>query len=147
MANFLGPVSTSKPASSSFIVLSHDIHNDTVQTLVPFMISNAKKYGYQFATVGECMNDPPQNWYRDATNGSTISNALGIVNKLAGNSTGGSVPTGTANESAFGSQTTPTTSAQASSKASTKSNAAVPITPVSPFSLLSLLSFGMLLLI
>jgi hypothetical protein len=60
-------IGTVNPAVSEFISLSHDILNQTVTDLVPYMISQINKFGYKTATIGECLGDPPVNWYRDLT--------------------------------------------------------------------------------
>jgi len=64
--NFNGPLSSGNPKSDSFIVLSHDIHQQTVTDLVPYMIQRVQALGYTFTTVGECLGDPETNWYRDS---------------------------------------------------------------------------------
>lgn len=51
------------------IVLAHDIHERTVHELAEYMIDQALNAGYRLVTVGECMGDPEQNWYRDPRNG------------------------------------------------------------------------------
>src|SRR5438105_2146146 len=56
-------------SSRSWIELSHDIMNQTVHGFTQFMIDQAKSKGYQLVTVGECLDDPVQNWYRDPTTG------------------------------------------------------------------------------
>jgi len=33
------------------------------------MIDEARRYGYEFVTVGECLGDPKNNWYRDFKTG------------------------------------------------------------------------------
>lgn len=53
----------------SAIVLAHDIHEMTVQNLASFMIDTAEREGFELVTLGACMNDPSQNWYRDPTTG------------------------------------------------------------------------------
>jgi hypothetical protein len=70
--NYINALSGGKPASSSFIVLAHDIHQQTVADLVPYMIAQLKALGYSTATMGECLNDPPENWYRDPASGQPI---------------------------------------------------------------------------
>ncbi|KAK8126024.1 chitin deacetylase [Apiospora kogelbergensis] len=52
--------------SAAFDALSigHDIHFQTVYNLTEFMLSTVSKQGYKFVTVGECLNDPVENWYR-----------------------------------------------------------------------------------
>ncbi|KAK4232192.1 chitin deacetylase [Podospora fimiseda] len=49
---------------SSFLVLSHDVHENTVEVLVPQMLQTIKKNGYRAVTVGECLGDARSNWYR-----------------------------------------------------------------------------------
>ncbi|KAJ1333292.1 peptidoglycan-N-acetylglucosamine deacetylase [Microdochium nivale] len=66
---FAGGLSSASPKSGSFISLSHDIHEETVVSLVPFMIEQVRKTGYQFTTMGECLGDAPANWYRNALTG------------------------------------------------------------------------------
>jgi hypothetical protein len=99
MNNFNTPVSSGKPSSNSYIVLSHDIHQETVTTLVPYMISRVKALGYKFATAGQCLGDPPTNWYRDPLTGQPITAAkLQAVGKStqAGNASSSILPTATA---------------------------------------------------
>jgi peptidoglycan/xylan/chitin deacetylase (PgdA/CDA1 family) len=62
-------LSQSPGGSSSFITLSHDIFEKTVKDLVPYMMSVVKENGYTPVTVGECLEDPPENWYRDPVTG------------------------------------------------------------------------------
>jgi peptidoglycan/xylan/chitin deacetylase (PgdA/CDA1 family) len=52
------------PASSSFIVLNHDIHYQTVYTLAEYEIKRVQARGYRPVTVGQCLGDDPANWYR-----------------------------------------------------------------------------------
>jgi peptidoglycan/xylan/chitin deacetylase (PgdA/CDA1 family) len=52
------------PNSSSYIVLSHDVYAQTTDTLLVFMLEMIEKEGFQAVTVGECLGDPVENWYR-----------------------------------------------------------------------------------
>ncbi|KAK1984515.1 polysaccharide deacetylase [Colletotrichum cereale] len=79
-------------AANSYIELSHDVHYQTVFNLTQFMIDTAKARGYRLVTVGECLNDPKENWYRPA--GGAISS--GIVPQSTRTSTTTSAPTGSA---------------------------------------------------
>ncbi|RDA85543.1 hypothetical protein CP532_3306 [Ophiocordyceps camponoti-leonardi (nom. inval.)] len=54
------------PAGNGYIVLAHDIHYNTVANLARYMIQEARRLGYRLVTVGECLGDPPANWYRPA---------------------------------------------------------------------------------
>lgn len=57
----------------SWLAIAHDLHAYTVRTYTQFMIDQAKAKGYQFVPVGECLADPPQNWYRNPTTGQPVS--------------------------------------------------------------------------
>ncbi|UNI23967.1 hypothetical protein JDV02_009752 [Purpureocillium takamizusanense] len=52
--------------NKGFIVLAHDVHRQTVG-LASYMIETAKARGYKLVTVGECLGDPKENWYRKAS--------------------------------------------------------------------------------
>ncbi|CAM1510179.1 Fc.00g005140.m01.CDS01 [Cosmosporella sp. VM-42] len=52
--------------SHHYIELSHDIHEQTAYNLTQFMIDIVNKRGYKAVTVGDCLGDPPENWYVDA---------------------------------------------------------------------------------
>ena len=47
-----------------FNVLSHDTKEFTASVLLPHMLKRAKQAGYKVVTVGECLNDPKENWYK-----------------------------------------------------------------------------------
>lgn len=70
--NYEAGVDGSDPHSSGIITLAHDIHATTVHDLTKFMIDKARQSGYELVTVGECLGDPPGNWYRDAKTGQPI---------------------------------------------------------------------------
>ncbi|KAL8881549.1 MAG: hypothetical protein Q9198_001267 [Flavoplaca austrocitrina] len=46
------------------IVLAHDVHEATANTLVPGMLAEIKDRGLKGVTVAECLGDPVANWYR-----------------------------------------------------------------------------------
>ncbi|KAK1973828.1 chitin deacetylase [Colletotrichum cereale] len=52
-----------KPAASdNFLVIGHDIHQQTAYNLTEYMLQ--KFQGKNLVTVGECLGDPNENWYR-----------------------------------------------------------------------------------
>ncbi|KAL0931335.1 Chitin deacetylase-like protein 5 [Colletotrichum truncatum] len=54
------------PETSSFIVLSHDVHEQTVVSLTKKMIDTIKAKGYRTVTVGECLGETdPNSWYKN----------------------------------------------------------------------------------
>lgn len=59
-------VSSNSPSSSSFIVLNHDVHYQTVYNLTEYELQRVAATGYRPVTVGECLGDPSANWYRAA---------------------------------------------------------------------------------
>lgn len=46
------------------LVGCHDTEQYTAAKLVPHMIAELKKRGLQGVTLGECLGDPRENWYR-----------------------------------------------------------------------------------
>ncbi|KAM0256113.1 hypothetical protein ACHAQJ_005200 [Trichoderma viride] len=51
-------------SSHDYIVLSHDVHYQTVVNLTKYMVELSRGRGYKLVTVGECLGDPSENWYR-----------------------------------------------------------------------------------
>ena len=49
---------------SDLLTIQHDIHQYSVQTLSPYFFDLIQKKAFKGVSVGECLNDPPQNWYR-----------------------------------------------------------------------------------
>jgi peptidoglycan/xylan/chitin deacetylase (PgdA/CDA1 family) len=52
------------PQSGHRIALAHDIHEQTASSLTPFMLQYLKNSGWKGVTLGECLAEPRQNWYR-----------------------------------------------------------------------------------
>ncbi|KAF4456018.1 hypothetical protein F53441_1739 [Fusarium austroafricanum] len=59
--------------NNQYIVLAHDVHAQTVRNLTSFMIDTAQDRGYRLVTVGECLGDPKENWYRPASRGRDVT--------------------------------------------------------------------------
>jgi hypothetical protein len=51
-------------AKNDWLVIAHDIHFETAYNLTSFMLRTAKAQGYRLVTLGECLGDPKENWYR-----------------------------------------------------------------------------------
>jgi peptidoglycan/xylan/chitin deacetylase (PgdA/CDA1 family) len=60
---------SSNSENNQYIVLAHDVHDQTVHNLTAFMIDTAQDRGYRLVTVGECLGDPRENWYRTVSRG------------------------------------------------------------------------------
>ncbi|KAJ5221458.1 uncharacterized protein N7469_010345 [Penicillium citrinum] len=48
------------------IVLAHDVHMNTVEILVENMLKEIRSRGLKAVTIGECLGDPVENWYRSS---------------------------------------------------------------------------------
>ncbi|KLU92466.1 chitin deacetylase [Magnaporthiopsis poae ATCC 64411] len=100
----------------SFVSLAHDIHERTSNELVPFMIEQAKAKGYQFVTMGDCLGDPMENWYRDPKSGQPFAGAKPAMpsqpsSAPTSNSSTPSTPAGGKPTSAGANPTTPSSPA------------------------------------
>jgi peptidoglycan/xylan/chitin deacetylase (PgdA/CDA1 family) len=65
--NFDNYIKGSNPANDRYLVIAHDIHEQTAHSLTIHMLQRMHALGYKGVTVGECLNDPPANWYRSAS--------------------------------------------------------------------------------
>ncbi|KAH8681037.1 hypothetical protein BX600DRAFT_429009 [Xylariales sp. PMI_506] len=61
-------LSSPSTQDAGYIVLSHDVKEQTVYSLAEYMITTAKQLGYKLVTVGECLGDSRDNWYRSGSN-------------------------------------------------------------------------------
>ncbi|KAH8696341.1 putative chitin deacetylase [Talaromyces proteolyticus] len=52
------------PLGRPFLAIGHDIHAQTVYNLTSYILRRVQDAGYRAVTVGECLNDPRDNWYR-----------------------------------------------------------------------------------
>ncbi|KAK1777790.1 hypothetical protein QBC45DRAFT_179572 [Copromyces sp. CBS 386.78] len=57
-------IKNSNPSSDSFLHIEHDIHVQTVYNLTDYILTSLFSKGYRAVTVGECLGDPAENWYR-----------------------------------------------------------------------------------
>ncbi|KAM0133263.1 hypothetical protein ACHAPC_008333 [Botrytis cinerea] len=64
---FSNTLNASNPRTDHPLVISHDIHNQTSQVLVEYMLKTAVAKGYRPVTVGTCLGDEKANWYRTDT--------------------------------------------------------------------------------
>lgn len=77
------------PEKNEWLTISHDIIEQTANNLTEYMLSTITKLGYKAVTVGECLGDPEENWYRRfedsaqrATNTSTSVSARSSINRI-----------------------------------------------------------------
>lgn len=64
--NFLGNISSKAATDSDWLVIGHDVHEQTAHNLTLFMLQNLQQQGFKPVTVGECLGDPQINWYRSS---------------------------------------------------------------------------------
>jgi peptidoglycan/xylan/chitin deacetylase (PgdA/CDA1 family) len=57
-----------------WLVIEHDILDQTANNLTEYMLQTLTQLGYKAVTVGECLGDPKENWYRKA-DGAGVSTA------------------------------------------------------------------------
>jgi peptidoglycan/xylan/chitin deacetylase (PgdA/CDA1 family) len=91
------------PQSGHRVVLAHDLHEQTASSLTPYMLQYLKEKGWKGVTLGQCLAEPAENWYRPSTGslpstGCTAGGCPISTNGLCG-SQGGATCAG----SAFGS--------------------------------------------
>ncbi|KUJ20398.1 carbohydrate esterase family 4 protein [Mollisia scopiformis] len=64
---FDNAIANSSSTTDDFLVIAHDIHNQTSQVLVEYMLKGLTTAGYKPVTVGTCLGDSKANWYRTDT--------------------------------------------------------------------------------
>jgi hypothetical protein len=53
---------------ADFIIINHDIHEQTAYNLTVWTLDRMLSLGYGTSiTLGECLGDPQVNWYRSAS--------------------------------------------------------------------------------
>lgn len=52
------------PAGHPFLAIAHDTHAQTVYNLTLHILQRVRDAGYRAVTVGDCLDDPRDNWYR-----------------------------------------------------------------------------------
>jgi peptidoglycan/xylan/chitin deacetylase (PgdA/CDA1 family) len=55
------------PQSGDRLAIAHDIHEATALSLTGYMLQYLKSKGYRGVTMGECMGEPEENWYRTSS--------------------------------------------------------------------------------
>src|SRR3569833_3107 len=70
--NFSSQLSAKNPTDDSILVIAHDLEEATVHGLVQYMIDESRKHKFEPVTLGECLGDPKNNWYRDSKTGAEL---------------------------------------------------------------------------
>ena len=50
--------------ATDYLAIQHDLVEQSVTNLSPYFFDLIKAKGWKGVTAGECLNDPPANWYR-----------------------------------------------------------------------------------
>ncbi|KAL0931504.1 polysaccharide deacetylase [Colletotrichum truncatum] len=56
------------PANNKWLHIEHDPVYQTVYNLTDYMLESLFRNGFKSVTVGDCLNDPKENWYRQVGN-------------------------------------------------------------------------------
>lgn len=54
------------PTNKDYLSIMHDIHYQTVVNVTVHLLDKMVAKGFKGVTVGECLNDPKANWYRNS---------------------------------------------------------------------------------
>lgn len=112
---FSAAIKSSNPSTNSFLPLTHDVHYGTVHGFVQFMLDTLHAAGYTTALLGDCLNDPRENWYRDATTGQRWTSSATVqaatTSSITQQSTSSSAPASTTSSSQASSSSSASTSA------------------------------------
>lgn len=92
---FQAAVGPSNPTTDKFLVIGHDIHQQTAQNLTGYMLQMIADKGYRGVTVGECLGDPEANWYRASSGKIVTSTSRAASATPTASGTSSAVPTAT----------------------------------------------------
>jgi peptidoglycan/xylan/chitin deacetylase (PgdA/CDA1 family) len=57
------------PKNTKWLEIEHDIVYQSVYNLTEHMLQSLFRNGFKSVTVGECLGDPKENWYRNVRSG------------------------------------------------------------------------------
>lgn len=75
------------PATDDYLVIGHDIHNQTANNLTAYMLQRVLALGYKPVTVGECLGDPEANWYRSSSGNVFTSSTSAVTSATSTSAT------------------------------------------------------------
>lgn len=108
------------PEKNSTISISHDIIHETANELTELMLKTITELGYKGVTVGECLGDHKDNWYRQ------FGDSANRVGTDSASSSASSNPTSTSSQGTPSSSSTVGSSSSLPSDSSTASGIADP---------------------
>ncbi|KAF2417122.1 glycoside hydrolase/deacetylase [Tothia fuscella] len=77
--NFLGNLSMNANGQGDWLAIAHDIHEQTARNLTEYMLAVLVWKGYKAVTVGECLGDAKENWYRASSGGGLFTSSGGVA--------------------------------------------------------------------
>lgn len=102
---FEGNISTSNPSNGNWLVIGHDIHNQTANNLTEYMVTTALAARWNLMPVGECLGDPASNWYRTLGGSSSSTSPATIKTSSSTSSVSSGVPTAVSTDGSCGGST------------------------------------------
>ncbi|KAI8187229.1 chitin recognition protein [Colletotrichum sp. SAR 10_70] len=85
------------PCNGSYLHIEHDIHQQIAQVLTPHILDSVVANGWKAVTVGECLGDPVENWYRRGNPGYNFN--ITAVSPTSGSSTASGAASGSSSAS------------------------------------------------
>ncbi|KAK5991535.1 Chitin deacetylase [Cladobotryum mycophilum] len=80
------------PSDIHFLQIEHDTEYQTVYNLTEYILKSMKRNGLKTYTVGECLNDSPDNWYRTPSGGGKTSTSKRSTSTSTSANPGPSLP-------------------------------------------------------
>jgi len=74
---------TGAASANDYLVIGHDIHEQTAHNLTEYMLQTLQARGYRAVTVGECLGDDAANWYRSSSGSVATSAASSIASSTS----------------------------------------------------------------
>lgn len=85
----------SRTVQKQWLAIGHDILEQTAMNLTEYMLTTVKELGFKPVTVGECLGDPKENWYRKADGaGVSVDNNTAAANATSTTGAGGASGSG-----------------------------------------------------
>lgn len=120
--DFKGNITSQKATDGAdWLVISHDIHQQTAYNLTEYMIQTLVAQGYTPVTVGECLGDPKANWYRTLGGGAPYTSAVSSTASTASTSSTTSTKSSTTSTSTKTTSSTSTTTTKSTTTTTSKS--------------------------
>ncbi|KAI8305565.1 chitin recognition protein [Colletotrichum sp. SAR11_59] len=85
------------PCNGSYLHIEHDIHQQIAQVLTPHILDSVVANGWKAVTVGECLGDPVENWYRRGNPGYNFN--ISAVSPTSGSSAASGTASGSSSAS------------------------------------------------